>query len=170
MGIEACRTFCCVLVICVAILLGLTQGFYWAFLGLNPNSQGGLIALYCISAIVLLIICVVGILGACNCCYPVFLIMWIIGMVLLTVVLVVQIGLQATQNCSAAAGTVQSIVCNGTGAYATVTWAGLGVTLGLAVCGLVFGIILFKIIYDEENGTSGSSSSGSKGGKNDFVY
>jgi hypothetical protein len=129
------RTFCCVLVICVAILLGLTQGFYWAFLGLNPNSQGGLIALYCISAIVLLIICVVGILGACNICYPVFLLMWCIGMVLLTAVLIVQIILQATQNCTAASGTVQSIVCNGTQGYAALTWAGLGVTLGLAVCG-----------------------------------
>lgn len=98
-------------------------------LGLAPQSESGLVALYCISAIVMLIICVIGLLGACNVCYPVFIVMWLIGMAILTAVVIVQLILTGTLQCTPQVGTVDGVICN---KYPGVAWAGLGVTLGVS--------------------------------------
>ena len=150
-------------------------GFYWAFLALSPDANGGLVALFVISAIVMIFVCVIGILGACNICFPIFLIMWLIGTAILSVVIVVQIILNATLDCASGKALfsswvlsdprvspdpngASSIVCGGTANYSAVSWAGLGVTLGLAVIGFIFGVILFKIYKDDEGG--GTSAKG----------
>ena len=156
--------------------------------------SGGLIALFVISAVVMIFICIVGILGACHICHPILLIMWLIGCAILIIVIVIQIILNATLQCNAPNGSPQryallfyfyfhffiylfllshSIVCGGT--YAPVSWAGLGVTLGLATLGFIFGIILMKIYYDDDHGTDGCCGGGGSGDKvkkaqGDFNY
>ena len=115
---------------------------------------------------------VVGVLGACNVCYPVFLVMWLIACLILVVVIIVQMILTAVLTCTAPAGSVATVACND---HYGVTWAALGVTLGLAVFGFIFGVILFKAIRDEdEGGTAVGGGGGSSGGggkkNNDYDY
>jgi hypothetical protein len=117
----------------------------------------GLKALFCISAIVMIFVCVIGILGACHICHPIFLVMWLIGTGILIVVIVIQIILNAVLQCNATPGSANTIVC---GNYSAVSWAGLGVTLGLAVVGFVFGLILMKMFHDDDNGGSGGKAKG----------
>merc|ERR1711916_7514 len=162
-----CKLLSCVVIIVVAILLFLSQGFYWAFLGLQQGTaEGGLVALYCISAIVMIFVCVCGILAACDVCYPVFLVMWLIACLILMVVIIIQMILNAVLYCTANTGSTQSVVCNN---YSAVSWAALGVTLGLATIGFIFGLIFFKVTRDEDEGSS-SVKSGSSAGKNDYDY
>lgn len=66
--------------------------------------------------------------------------MFIIGMVLLIASVVAQLIIQATTSCTnAQAGSTQSLICGGTGAYANLTWAGLGVTLGVRLSSSFWG-------------------------------
>lgn len=117
----------------------------------------------------MIFICVVGILGACSICFPIFIIMWLIGTGILIIVIVVQVHLglpshlffpqhfpqiilNSTLDCNAQTGSAGSIFCSGSENYSPVSWAGLGVTLGLATVGLIFGIIFFAISRSEDEG------------------
>ena len=45
-----------------------------------------------------------------------------------------------------------------------------GVTIGLATVGLIFGIILFKLLKDAEDGVADAKNKDAAKAKGDFVY